>query len=388
MESTIQRSEASVEEYFFVARQRLESLHTSHEVAALHWRYFRDRYGLTRQAAYPESTQLLLALVVLFILLEAVLNSFFFAESHPLGIIGAIGTAIFISAATVGSGFLVGRYVYPQNASPSAWARGRGIVGIGLWIALILALNLLVGHYRDLLDRRVDAHQALTRAPLETVRHPLELGTLSLVMLVIGLMLASAAFIDGAKWDDPFPGYGDVDRTLRATRKRLDEALEESQLAMSKRIRAASSEATGIRLKAERDVQHMGDLVGGLEPLEKSYQENLEAITDACRNLLTAYRSKNLQIRGARTGPDSFSEFPSYANEFSLGRATDLHERLAAARAQLQDINSWDADVLRREVERLHDGHERLRVYHGEIHRAAVQSPQVVQALKLGPGPS
>lgn len=382
-ESAEQHSESSVEEWFFNSKQRLLRLQTDFEVAAVHWRYFRDRNSLHREARYPVNHNLHIALLVLFVLVEAILNSFFLAEANALGIVGGIIVAMFISIASILAGFLAGRYLYPLTSSHVSSERLKAQLGITLWVITILGLHFLVAHYRDLSSTLKNDTLALFGAPSHALHHPLELSVLSIVMFLIGVLLSALAFADGARWDDPFPGYGDVDRRLKLARASLDAGLEDARGEMARRIRLAAVESSKLRLTAEGRLTRLGELVAGVEPLRKLYEESLEKIKDTCRNLLTVYRKKNKYIQGATPSPHYFTTFPEFPNALDLSRTHGLPERHAEARKCVEQVCAWDSEIHRKEVGRLKAGQEYLETFLRGIRTDVEQSPEVLQARQM-----
>ena len=277
-EAAVQKSDSAVEEYLQGTRQGLLEAQADYAVAFAHWRFFRWDRKIQEEAKYPVSTHLHFALLVLFVLLEAVLNSFFFAESQSLGIIGGISIAVFISLVSIGSGFFAGYFLYPQAAHGRGDRQWSCRAAIALWAVTILCVHLLVAHYRDLSSLKSAIAPLLApaqAAPSHALHHPFDLSVLSIVMFLIGVILSALAFIDGSRCDDPHPGYGHLDRRLKQARATRDAAVQAVRLGVAERIKTAAAETTRLRILATSLLVRLRELAAMPEPLQKSYDERL-----------------------------------------------------------------------------------------------------------------
>ena len=196
-----------------VVRERLERRRTEIEA-------FRKRHRLEREARYPLSRKWHYALLALMALVEIGLNNVFFAVGNELGILGAVLEAFVVTILNLGVAFVLGRTALPELVHRNYARKTVGLALVLVGIVFLAAFNLFVAHYRELLGgTRPD--DAVLRAWPEFLADPLGLTVFSSwILFGLGLFMAFLALVDGFKADDPYPGYGEVDR-------RYNEALHE-----------------------------------------------------------------------------------------------------------------------------------------------------------------
>jgi len=262
---------------------------------------FRTRHGLARPARQPRHRGLGLALLAFFVTIESALNGLFFAEGAEAGLLGGTAVALSVSVVNV---VLLGAVL---GFFPARWANHRniaiksaGMLLVVLGIVAILIVNAFIAHYRDAYERLGDA-VVLRDVWAQLVAAPADLVRLqSWLLFLLGLGFAGLGFAKGYRLDDPYPGYGLIDRrrdeaetTYRYNRQlRIDEAT-------AARDRAIEAIAQGIeRLRgaaAQRDqiLTARASWVAKVEAHETHLQR-------AATVLLTIYRDAN---RAHRTEP-------------------------------------------------------------------------------------
>ena len=176
---------------------------------------FRMEHGVTRAAVYPESHLWHIAVLIGLAFVEALANMVFFARGAE-GLLGGLLESLVVAAVNIATAFCAGISIRGVH-SPSLMQRLlAGVVGLG-YVAFLGLFHLAVAHYRVALV--LDPDKAATVAMTRLMQQPWALADMySCLLLVIGLLGATIAFLDGYKFDDPLPGYGAVWRQWKAAK--------------------------------------------------------------------------------------------------------------------------------------------------------------------------
>jgi hypothetical protein len=324
---------------------------------------FRVQHRINRPARQPKHRGLAIAWLGFFIVLESAMNGVFFAAGSTAGLIGGIGVALAISVVNVGLlGFMLGYF-------PARWAHHRNwaiklpaIVVLLAGLAGLVVINAFVGHYRDAYERVGDA-LVMRDVWAHLLALPADLSRLeSWLLFVLGVFFAGLGFNKGYHLDDPYPGYGEVDRRRHAAEStyaqnrqmRIDDAT-------AARDRAIENIANGIeRLRgaaAQRD-----QIVGaraGLVANVASHEAHLEQAAGA---LLATYREANRKAR-TTNAPAHFAQ--AFKFDDQLLRRPGIQGLLSVPAPQ------HNADALVAELDNLRTGV--LRAYDAVIDTAPAE---------------
>lgn len=281
------------------------------------WLAFRAAHGLQRPARYPVGIgdlALRWGIIAFLVVIEAFANGTFFAQGNDLGLVGGGSEALIIAALNVSCGLIVGRL-------PARWIIHRDlskrVVGYALltiWLVLAVGFNLAVGHYRDALEALYD--DAPVRALDSFLAAPFGLaGFHSWILFAVGMGFSVIALADGWSMDDPYPGYGALDRRfLRAKERYLEERGD--HIEMISELYEGAVQAVSATLNQISKRRAESEQIGaGLTSLRQSYYAHLRYLEDAANGLIQIYRDANRTARPPKTTPVSFrkrwkAEFP------------------------------------------------------------------------------
>ena len=312
--------------------------------------WFRRQNRLAREAEYPPSLLLQLGILLTLVLGESLANMYFFALGSDFGLLGGLIQALSISLVNVGLAVLVGIFALRNLHHVDGWRRGAAGLGFGLFVALALTLNLLVGHYRDLFT--LDSEAALLQLLPRARTAPLELTPHSLLLLVIGLAAAALGLAKGYTLDDRYPGYGHADRRYReaeqrwlglvaALRPRIFEALEQA-------LRGCEQALGGARAR----VAQLSGAVLEMEDTARRFASGVEAIESECHRMLRAFREENAHVR-TTPPPAYFEDYPRFETTLSLPPSADFERRVEKLRQQLQVLEAAVVEYRARIVKRI-----------------------------------
>lgn len=268
---------------------------------------FRQAHNLDRQARQPAARLMTVAWLPTMVAIESVFNGMFFAEGSNLGLIGGVLIAVSLSAVNVLFGFLVG-WGPARWASHCSWlVRLPGIVMTSAGVLAVLGFNIMIGHYRDAYESMGDAVSlaAVWHAAIDNPAGFIALA--SWLLLLMGCFFSGVGGWKGYRFDDPYPGYGELDRRrdhaeheyasnrqtlLEETGDVRDECLQHLQTTIE-RMRGAST-------------QHQQTLAARARMLV-NFQAHEQYLEQAGAQLLTIYRDANRRERTAAE-PQSFAQ--------------------------------------------------------------------------------
>lgn len=193
--------------------------------------YFREKNNLFRPARYADTPEKIwtLALILGVVIIETAVNAYFFGRANRFGLIGGAQQAFIISLINVSVCFVAGYFAFKNIHSRHHFKRVLSMVGIALAILFAFLFNLIVAHFRDLLDPanfdidsfdptrlEVPVMQLMDRVQTQTF----EFNSFdSLMLLFAGWAAAVFAIGKGYLLGDPFPGYGRLASKCEAARE-------------------------------------------------------------------------------------------------------------------------------------------------------------------------
>src|SRR5262245_44431275 len=206
-----------------------------------HFRWFQQKHGLHyRGASYPTSQLYHFAIVAALALLEWVSLAAFHAEGSDFGLLGGVLIAMTLSVVNISLAILAGsllRYVNHRSVRRKALA----LTGVAFLCTCFLLVTLAAAHYRvatnDVAQAQAES-AAPVGAPLAShvaadfdqwrtarlawqrfARNPAGFeDVFSWILVVLALVFGIVASYKGYRVDDPYPGYGRLDRELNARR--------------------------------------------------------------------------------------------------------------------------------------------------------------------------
>lgn len=316
------------------ARQKIVRLHAewheilenakSEEGAALrNYKYFVYKNQLKREASYPESKVLHWAFIIAAILIESIVNSFFFAGASDMGLLGGLFQALFISLSNIGSALLIGIYVLPYKNHVDSKKQTRAKIATGAYIVFAFLFNLATAHYRTLIE--TDPLTAKINAIPHLIHHPFDINFEAWNLLIIGMMFVIVALLKGYKSDDVYPGFGEIDRKFKNAANYRDKRIAAIK-AINRIIDSSTSQAADLSKDAKRQIKHYKSSLLQSETVAADFAKFISSAENVCNKALWKYREANNSVRSTKP-PSYFSQKHSFADQ---GITLDLkHERVS-----------------------------------------------------------
>jgi len=298
--------------------------------ALKHLRWFQQKHGLHhRAAAYPESQVYHFAIVAALALVEWVSLSTFYAEGSDFGLLGGVLIAMTLSIVNLSLAILSGsllRYVNHRSARRTWLALG----GVAFLTTCFLLVTLGAAHYRvatnDIAQSQpgvsapgpnqvpprfsadADQWRAAKLAWQRLARNPLGFeDVFSWILVVLALIFGIFAAYKGYSIDDPYPGYGQLDRVVTARRAAYETAKTEYCRLVDQVFDRTLQEQAHLLSEVKSNIEYYQQLVSNTEEQRRTFAREAAELQDACNIVLKGYRQANVR---ARTSPP-----PRYFND-------------------------------------------------------------------------
>jgi hypothetical protein len=298
--------------------------------ALKHLRWFQQKHGLHhRAAAYPESQVYHFAIVAALALVEWVSLATFYAEGSDFGLLGGVLIAMGLSVVNISLAILAGsllRYVNHQSAR----RRRLALAAASVLYACFALVTLAAAHYRvatnDIAQSQpavsapgataipptvsIDADQwrAAKLAWQRFATNPVGFeDVFSWILVVLAFVFGIFASYKGYRVDDPYPGYGELDRELKRRREIYEAAKAEYCRLVDQVFDRTLQEQAHLLSEVKSNIEYYQQLSSRTEDLRRTFIRDAAEIQDACNIVLKGYRQTNLRVR--------VSPAPTYFND-------------------------------------------------------------------------
>lgn len=304
---------------------------------------FRERNALERPVDEPSSLLLYWGLITVLFTIEIVFNSFFFAVGLETGLLGGAIEAVLFALPNIGSGLLVGWYLYPLMNHVSGWKRWYFRFGAIVHFALVAVFNVAVAHYRIALQGPTPENAAHL-AVQTLISNPLLVNDMhSLLLIVVGVMFSIFAAVDGYRMQDPYPGYSRVQKRYRS----FADQYAYYQRTIVDELEEVKNQAVDVlsQLKDEIPRFHsdLEGLLGSQSQLIKEFDEHCNHLQRCCLRLITLYREENKRARSSET-PAYFMKAPelpkAVAIDVNNGPRIDLEKQSEVAAGCTEELEA------------------------------------------------
>jgi hypothetical protein len=290
-------------------KDKLTDVKEKVENIAKDFNVFKSSNKLKREPDYPESKEIYVAVLLAILLLETILNGYYFAMGSELAYLGGIVQALGFAVVNLTIAFFLGRFTSFVN-SINKLTRLYGYIFSALAVTWLFSFNLYIAHYRQQLETVIDGAEALA---FKTIFE----STFSLgnywILFVIGLLFGCIACVEGYKWDDPYPGYGSLHRRLKQAQDDFNKVKAEIMVLPKKRLQEKIEELKNLGLKIKSSVGYLEDTVKEKHTLIKNLQKNIEQRESSSIFLIKRYREINRENRKT-PAPKYFTEDIAHNN--------------------------------------------------------------------------
>ena len=326
-------------------REVLENARQEEGAVLRNYKFFLYQNKLKREASYPDSKVFHWALIILAVLIESVVNCFFFAGASDLGLIGGFFQALFISLSNIGSALLIGIYILPYKNHVDTKKATRAKTIVAIYFIFAFLLNLGAAHFRTLLE--TDPINAAINTIPHLIHNPFGIDFESLTLLIIGMLFVIAAMLKGYQSDDEYPSYGKMHREFVNASDHRGMRLN-AMRSINRIIDEHCSQATNLAQGSKYKINDYKNSIFQSEEAVSRFTKDVESAENVCNNVLWDYRNANLHVRSTKP-PAYFSQRYSFDN-------CQLEVDLTKAKATVDKIESTLNRVKDKEEQRVQEG--------------------------------
>jgi hypothetical protein len=266
-------------------------------------------------------------LIVLFFLLESILNGVFFSAGSEGGLIGGVVQALGLSAVNLGPAILYSIFGFPLLHHRRYTVKLVGLLLTVAYVGWMLAINFVIAHFRDLFvvsAGRIDMQEMWTN--LATA--PFQLSDPnSWLLALLGVGLSLVAAIDAAGFKDRYPEFGAIGRRRDAASRAYIQAKSGCLTGLQATRDGAVSDMTSV-LNAMNNAEYELSLaVTGRTNLHRNFRAYLDHLADTYARLVRHYREASAKARPDARPPARFSwplERPEFLTTGALEEMPEL----------------------------------------------------------------
>lgn len=323
-----------------MGEDELHGLRRDLKIAEDELTHFKEIHGLKRAAKETASSHIFLkvSFLVFLLLFETVVNGLFLAEGSQQGLVGGVVEALAFASLNVGVAVLLAIFVVRNIVKRSWLSKLAGLIGVGVYVAAAVAINLALAHYRELSEIAFSdvGREVITR--LKNQPFGLE-DVKSWTLFGVGLLFSVGALVDSYYLTDPYPGFSSTQKRVRLARQYYIERKKELVDGL-KDVRDEYNEKVDLIIRdlSQRRAEHQAIIAHRARNADL-FREHQNQLERSANTLLTIYRDAN---RAARSEPE-----PKYfATSYKMDRLKpteivaewndkDLAERIAQAQEEL-----------------------------------------------------
>lgn len=291
---------------FSSVRSEHDELLSNYHAALEDLESFKVKNRLRREAVYPESHFLSFALLLSFVLIESILNGYFFAGGNDLGLLGGVLQATIISIINIVMGFLLGYLLLPQLNHIGKVRQYFGFLSSLLLALTSVVFNLLVAHYRSaLIDQPDNAGSIAVETFKDNIFYIQELD--SWMLFALGLLFFVAAAWKAFKFDDPYPGFGKLARRKDSVRAEMQEFYENAKDEFEELFENSTDELEDFAKEARHNLNRLNSYYSTLAHQRNIIEQYVDLTKAAYSAVIKKYRDENCQRRKTPP-PDYFAK--------------------------------------------------------------------------------
>lgn len=321
-------------------KNRLSSEHTGYRRDHDYLDFFRKDNKLVAKADLKTGKQKFLSIliVVLMFLFEVTVNTSLMSGTISGGALGALALASVIAFVNIVSSFMVGRFVMAKIFHNTKSKAITSWIGLAIYAPLIIYINFALGVFRSLSDKAI---QTFDQAQLQDVAAQaawpfdnLSANTLdSNGLIIIGLLFAVIAVLDGIYFDEIYPGYAKASKDAQKSEDKFNALKKEGFTLLHEMQQKGNNQITQFKNKREEANRKWANNIDSVQAGFSDYESWVHGLNKVGNNLLQQYRSTNKAFRSTST-PGYFSG----QHDFGFERIAEQRFRSLVA-SNLSDEN-------------------------------------------------
>ena len=272
------------------------------------------------------------------------------------------------------TGWLFGRFLFTQINHCSRPRRYLAIFLVPLaFIAVVIFYNLFIGHFRDALAAAMDTstmqYRDVGKNVLQSVLNdPVGLQNFdSWLLVLLGIIFAFVAAVDGYFFNDPYPGYGPVAKRYEDARR---DYMDDKNDLMDQLADLRDDELDEVE-SIKNDIESQSGLIQNVITWSKNTEQEaksyLNDLSLKCNHVLQLYRTSNAEAR-SDSAPGYFQDKHDLMGDVDAAsmesvdvkgiqeQAANVDEMLNSALTtsrEIQEMYTKATETIAREIEQI-----------------------------------
>ena len=251
------------------------------------------------------------SIVIGMFIFEASANTSILTGSISGGILGAISLASIISFINIVASFLFGRFVVPNMLHAQRSRKNFAGLITCFYAPLIIYINCAVGVFRSLseaatqtFDSEMMSQVALMAAwPFDDFASN---SVASNGLIILGLMFAIIAILDGFYFDEPYPNYGKASRQAADSETVFFESKTSGFNLLAAKQKEGNYQITSYKDKRASGNKEWANAIDAVQAGFALYPEWVNSLRAQANSYVNSYRAENTKFRSSEP-PDYFA---------------------------------------------------------------------------------
>lgn len=317
-------------------------------------------------------------LIALFVI-EFFINAFMLQSGGTQNLPQSLAVSIGQTFWNILGSYLIGKHLIGAMIFSKTLAKK---IGIALFTLLhfytILATNANMGFYRQSLIKaasnesryNINTEKFTEVIHLDFWNYFNTLDVTSLIAVLIGIVFAFLAYIDGYKSDDPYPGYGEVYRKMINHKKTLQKHSNELNNRWTKHLKVFHNEYVKLSQYGVNAITRWSHEINTIEQVRDDYLEIIKRLEDRFQKSVKAYTS-------------AFNKF-SEKNNLKLDKLTLLDKSQFDMNKEFNDVKNFfmnDDTRLKKAKKMREDFQKGLDLLHKELESRNLKMAEQIKKL-------
>lgn len=277
-------------------------------------KFFQKENKLYEPASLKSGNLKFLSIFIVFamFIFESSVNTGFLTGSISGGILGALSLAGVISFINIIASFLIGRFVIPNFYHVKRSRVNLSSLVLILYTPLVIYINCALGVFRSLSQVATETFNSemLAQAALQAAWPFNDFATNSVesnALIIIGLLFAVIAILDGFYFDEPYPSYAKVTKKANDSEKIFEDAKSDAFNLFYEKQQAGNNQITAYKDKRQYANQDWAATIDSIQAGFATYPSWVESLSVQGNAYINQYRAENKRFRSSDV-PDYFSE--------------------------------------------------------------------------------
>lgn len=277
-------------------------------------RFFQKENKLYDAASLKSGNAKLISLLIVFgmFIFETSVNTGFLTGSITGGILGALSLAGVISFINIIASFLIGRFVIPNFYHVKRSRVNLASLVMLIYTPLVIYINCALGVFRSLSQVATETFNSemFAQAAMQAAWPFNDFSTNSVesnALIIIGLLFAVIAILDGFYFDEPYPSYAKVTKKANESEELFESAKQDAFDLLFRKQKAGNDQITAYKDKRQAANQSWAQTIDSIQAGFSTYPSWVNSLKTQGNAYINEYRAENKRYRSSKA-PDYFDD--------------------------------------------------------------------------------